>query len=96
MMSGVSGAMVAEAVERYHRLDILWNNAAATKLCNEQDRPGTGRDEAPHHHQGRNIELHRCDPRQTPLLRATFVHRRTATRVLGLRPLRSKLLRGFD
>lgn len=32
-------AMVAEAVERYHRLDILWNNAAATKLCNEQDRP---------------------------------------------------------
>jgi NAD(P)-dependent dehydrogenase (short-subunit alcohol dehydrogenase family) len=27
-------AMVNEAVERYHGLDILWNNAAATKLCN--------------------------------------------------------------
>jgi NAD(P)-dependent dehydrogenase (short-subunit alcohol dehydrogenase family) len=32
-------AMVSEAVKRYHGLDILWNNAAATKLCNEQDRP---------------------------------------------------------
>jgi NAD(P)-dependent dehydrogenase (short-subunit alcohol dehydrogenase family) len=32
-------AMVKTAVERYHGLDILWNNAAATKLCNEQDRP---------------------------------------------------------
>lgn len=32
-------AMVKAAVERYQRLDILWNNAAATKLCNEQDRP---------------------------------------------------------
>lgn len=32
-------AMVKESIERYHGLDVLWNNAAATKLCNEQDRP---------------------------------------------------------
>lgn len=32
-------AMVNYAIDRYHRIDILWNNAAATKLCNEQDRP---------------------------------------------------------
>jgi NAD(P)-dependent dehydrogenase (short-subunit alcohol dehydrogenase family) len=32
-------AMVNSAIDRYHRIDILWNNAAATKLCNEQDRP---------------------------------------------------------
>ena len=32
-------AMVKSAVEHYGRIDIHWNNAAATKLCNEQDRP---------------------------------------------------------
>ncbi len=32
-------AMVNSAIERYQQIDILWNNAAATKLCNEQDRP---------------------------------------------------------
>jgi NAD(P)-dependent dehydrogenase (short-subunit alcohol dehydrogenase family) len=32
-------AMVKSVVEHYDRIDILWNNAAATKLCNEQDRP---------------------------------------------------------
>jgi NAD(P)-dependent dehydrogenase (short-subunit alcohol dehydrogenase family) len=31
--------MVKSVLDRYGRLDILWNNAAATKLCNEQDRP---------------------------------------------------------
>lgn len=31
--------MVKAAIDRYKRLDILWNNAAATRLCNEQDRP---------------------------------------------------------
>ncbi len=31
--------MVKATVDRYGRLDILWNNAATTKLCNEQDRP---------------------------------------------------------
>lgn len=32
-------AMVNSTIERYQKIDILWNNAAATKLCNEQDRP---------------------------------------------------------
>ena len=32
-------AMVNSVIERYEQIDILWNNAAATKLCNEQDRP---------------------------------------------------------
>lgn len=31
--------MVKLVTERFGRLDILWNNAATTKLCNEQDRP---------------------------------------------------------
>ncbi|HEV2378965.1 MAG TPA: glucose 1-dehydrogenase [Terriglobia bacterium] len=32
-------SMVKVAIERYQRLNILWNNAGATKLCNEEDRP---------------------------------------------------------
>lgn len=31
--------MVKLVSGRFGRLDILWNNAATTKLCNEQDRP---------------------------------------------------------
>ncbi|MBZ5565538.1 MAG: SDR family oxidoreductase [Acidobacteriia bacterium] len=31
--------MVKSAVEYYGRIDILWNNAAATESCNVQDRP---------------------------------------------------------
>ncbi len=32
-------AMAQAALERWGRIDILMNNAAATVLCNEQDRP---------------------------------------------------------
>lgn len=31
--------MVKLTIDRFGRLDILWNNAATTKLCNEEDRP---------------------------------------------------------
>jgi len=31
--------LVRATTERYETIDILWNNAAATRLCNEQDRP---------------------------------------------------------
>lgn len=31
--------LVRATLDRYGTIDILWNNAAATKLCNEQDRP---------------------------------------------------------
>lgn len=31
--------LMTGVAERLGRIDVLWNNAAATKLCNEQDRP---------------------------------------------------------
>jgi NAD(P)-dependent dehydrogenase (short-subunit alcohol dehydrogenase family) len=32
-------SLVSTVIEQFGKIDILWNNAAATTLCNEQDRP---------------------------------------------------------